>query len=71
LWRYFFKLNKTGKPGVVGSVGFILHRYMKLEYVDLVLPDNTTDWKQGWLYLNNPVHVLPDKMGRAPILFPY
>jgi hypothetical protein len=44
-WRHFFELNKTGKYGVVGSVGFMLRRNMKLEYVDLVLPDNTTGWK--------------------------
>jgi hypothetical protein len=30
---------------VVGSVGFMLRRNMKLEYIDLTLPDNTTGWK--------------------------
>jgi hypothetical protein len=30
---------------VVGSVGFMLHRNMKLEYIDLTLPDNTIGWK--------------------------
>jgi hypothetical protein len=43
LWRHFFELKKTGKSGVVGSIGFMLCRYMKTEYVDLVLPNNTTD----------------------------
>jgi hypothetical protein len=42
LWRHFFELKKTGKSDVVGSVGFMLHRHMKPEYIDLVLPDNTT-----------------------------
>jgi hypothetical protein len=32
---------------VVGNVSFMLHRNMKLEYIDLALPDNTTGWKQG------------------------
>jgi hypothetical protein len=27
---------------VVGNVGFMLHRNMKSEYIDLTLPDNTT-----------------------------
>jgi hypothetical protein len=27
---------------VVGSVGFMLRRNMKSEYIDLALPDNTT-----------------------------
>jgi hypothetical protein len=26
LWRHFFELNKTGKSGVVGSIGFMLWR---------------------------------------------
>jgi hypothetical protein len=70
LWCHFFELKKTGKSEVVGSVNFMLHRHMKLEYVDLVLPDNTTDWKQGWFYLENPAPALPDRMGRAPVPFP-
>jgi hypothetical protein len=47
LWRHFFELKKTGKVGVVGSVGFMLRQNMKSEYIDLALPDNTTSWKQG------------------------
>jgi hypothetical protein len=43
---------------------------MKLEYVDLVLPDNTTGWKQGWFYLDNPMPMLPGMMGQAPISYP-
>jgi hypothetical protein len=42
LWRHFFELKKTGKGVVVGSVSFMLRRNMKSEYIDLVLPDNTT-----------------------------
>jgi hypothetical protein len=45
LWHHFFELKEMGKSGVVGSAGFMLRRYMKPEYVDLVLPDNTTSWK--------------------------
>jgi hypothetical protein len=48
LWQYFFELKKTGKTDVVGSVWFMLRQYMKLEYIDLMLLDNTTGWKQGW-----------------------
>jgi hypothetical protein len=39
---HLFKLKKTGKAGVVRSVGFMLRRKMKSEYIDLALPDNTT-----------------------------
>jgi hypothetical protein len=39
---------------------------MKSEYVDLALPDNTTGWKQGWFYLDNPVPALRERMGRIP-----
>jgi hypothetical protein len=70
LWRHFFELKKTVKSDVVGSVGFMLRLYMKLEYIDLVLPDNTTGWKQGWFYLDNPTPVLPARLGRAPVPFP-
>jgi hypothetical protein len=54
----------------VDSVGFMLRRYMKLEYVDLVLPDNTSAWKQGWFYLDNPASALPGRMGRDPDMYP-
>jgi hypothetical protein len=47
LWRHFFEPKKTGKGVVVGSVSFMLRRNMKSKYIDLALPDNTTDWKQG------------------------
>jgi hypothetical protein len=43
---------------------------MKPENIDLVLPDNTNGWKQGWFYLDNPAPALPDRTGRAPIPFP-
>jgi hypothetical protein len=39
---------------------------MKSEYVDLVLPDNTTGWKQGRFY---PAPTLPTRTG--PALVPY
>jgi hypothetical protein len=45
LWCHFFELKKTGKFVVVSRVGFILRQNMNLEYIDLVLPDNTTGWK--------------------------
>jgi hypothetical protein len=37
---------------------------MKLEYIDLALPDNTTGWKQGWFYLDNPASALRERTGR-------
>jgi hypothetical protein len=63
LWRHFFELKKTSKGVVIDSVGFMLCRNMKLEYIDLTLPDNTTDWKQGWFYLDNPVLTLKESTG--------
>jgi hypothetical protein len=65
--RHFFELKKTGKGTVVGSVGFMLRQNMKSEYIDLTLPDNTTDWKQGWFYLDNPMPALKERTGRVPV----
>jgi hypothetical protein len=67
LWCHFFELKKTDKSGVMGSMGFMLWRYMKPEYVDLLLPDNTTGWKQGWFYLDNPAPALPGRTEHAPV----
>jgi hypothetical protein len=69
-WRHFFELKKTGKGMVVGSIGFMLCRNMKSEYIDLTLPDNTTGWKQGWFYLNNPTLALKERTGWTPVLGP-
>jgi hypothetical protein len=69
IWRHFFELKKTGKGAVVGSVNFMLRRNMKSEYIDLTLLDNTTGWKQGWFYVDNPTPALKDRMGQA--LDPY
>jgi hypothetical protein len=69
LWRHFFELKKTGKGVVVGSVGFMLCRNMKSEYINLALPDNTTGWKQGWFYLDNPASELRARTGRASVLY--
>jgi hypothetical protein len=66
LWRHFFEMKKTGKGMVVGSISFMLRRNMKLEYIDLALPDNTTGWKQGWFYLDNPASALRERTGRIP-----
>jgi hypothetical protein len=54
LWRHFFELKKTGKGVVIGSVGFMLRRNMKSEYIDLTLPDNTTDGSRGGSTLTTP-----------------
>jgi hypothetical protein len=70
LWRHFFELKKTGKAAIVSSVGFMLRRNMKSEYIDLALPDNTTDWKQGWFCLDNPVPALKERTGLAPVPYP-
>jgi hypothetical protein len=43
LWCHFFELKMTGKGAVVGSVGFMFHRNMKSEYIDVMLPDNITN----------------------------
>jgi hypothetical protein len=70
LWRHFFKLKKTGKGVVVGSVSFMLRRNMKSEYIDLTLPDNTTGWKQGWFYLDSPALARRSRTGRIPVVGP-
>jgi hypothetical protein len=70
LWHHFFELKKMGKGMVVGSVSFMLRRNMKLEYIDLALPDNTAGWKQGWFYLDNPAPALKTRMGRIPVVGP-
>jgi hypothetical protein len=62
LWHHFFELKNTGKAAVVGSVGFMLRQYMKPKYIDLMLPENTIGWKQGWFYLDNPAPALPGRM---------
>jgi hypothetical protein len=67
LWCHFFELKKTGQGVVVGSVGFMLRRNMKSEYIDLTLPENTIDWKQGWFYLDNPAPTLRERTGRVPV----
>jgi hypothetical protein len=67
LWWHFFELKKTGKGVVISSTDFMLHGNMKSEYIDLTLPDNTTGWKQGWFYLDNPMPVLKERMGRVSV----
>jgi hypothetical protein len=70
LWCHFFELKKTGKAAVVGSISFMVLQSMKSEYIDLALPDNTTGWKQGWFYLDNPAPALKTRTGRAPVPYP-
>jgi hypothetical protein len=70
LWRHLFELKKTGKGVVVGSISFMLRRNMKSEYIDLALRDNTTGWKQGWFYLDNPALALKSRTGRVPVVGP-
>jgi hypothetical protein len=48
----------------------MLRRNMKSKYIDLALPDNTTSWKKGWIYLDNPAPVLLTRTGRVPIPYP-
>jgi hypothetical protein len=67
LWRHFFELKMTGKGVVISSVGFMLRRNLKSEYIDLTLPDNTSGWKRGWFYLDNLTPALRERMGRAPV----
>jgi hypothetical protein len=55
----------------LSSVSFMLHQNMKSQYIDLVLPDNTIGWKQGWwFYLDNPAPALRSTMGRIPVVGP-
>jgi hypothetical protein len=55
-----------GKGTVVGSVGFMLRRNMKSEYIDLMLLDNSSGWKQGWFYLDNPTPALRERTEQIP-----
>lgn len=48
----------------------MLRRYMKPVYIDLVLPNNTTGWKQGWFYFDNLVPTLPTRSEHAPVVRP-
>jgi hypothetical protein len=68
LWRHFFELKKTSKGVIVGSVSFMLRWNMKFEYIDPALPDNTTGWKQGWFYLDNPAPALRERTGRILVV---
>jgi hypothetical protein len=43
---------------------------MKPEYIDLALPDNTTGWKQGLFYLDDPASTLESRMGQIPVVGP-
>jgi hypothetical protein len=70
LWHHFFELKKTGKGVVVRIVSFLLCRNMKSKYIDLALPDNTTGWKQGWFYLDNPAPALKSRTSRIPVVAP-
>jgi hypothetical protein len=63
IWHHFFELKKMGKGTVVGSVGFMLGRNMKSEYINLTLSDNTISLKQGWFYLDNPALALKERTG--------
>jgi hypothetical protein len=55
---------------LIGRVGFMLRQYMKPVYIDLVLPDNTMSWKQGWFYLDNLKPTLPTRFRYTPVLGP-
>jgi hypothetical protein len=68
LWRHFFELKKTGKGVVISSISIMLRQNMKPEYIDLALLDNTTGWKQGWFYLDNPAPALRERTGRIPVV---
>jgi hypothetical protein len=67
LWHHLFDLKKMGKGVDVGNISFMLCWNMKLEYIDLTLPDNTTSWKQGWFYLDNPAPALRERTGRVSV----
>jgi hypothetical protein len=54
----------------MGSVSFMKRRYRKSVYIDMVLPDNTTGWKQGWFYIDNPKSALPTRSGHVPVPVP-
>jgi hypothetical protein len=45
-------VKSTGKrSGPVGAVMFNLRSYLKAEWIDTDLPDNTAGWSLEWFYI--------------------
>jgi hypothetical protein len=52
LWRHLFNVKFTIKrTGVVGQVMFCLRSGLKEEWIDMDLPDNTTERRSEWFFI--------------------
>jgi hypothetical protein len=63
LWRYLFCVKSTGRSGPVGAVMFSLRSGLKVEWIDIDLPDNTAGWRSEWFYIADQVPGLPRRTG--------
>jgi hypothetical protein len=71
LWHYFFNMKTTGKhTGVVGVVLFCLRSCLKVEWIDMDLPDNTTWWSSLWFYIADLKSALPKRTAHKPEKLP-
>jgi hypothetical protein len=68
LWRYFFCVKSTVKRSrPVGVVMFNLRSGLKVEWIDIDLPDNTAGWRLEWFYIADQIPGLPHRAGHTPL----
>jgi hypothetical protein len=68
LWRYLFCVKSTSKrSGPVGAVMFSLRSGLKVEWIDIDLPDNTTGWRSECFYIVDQLPGLPRRTGHKPV----
>jgi hypothetical protein len=69
LWRYLFCVKSTRKrSGPVGAVMFTLRSGLKVEWIDIDLPDNTVGWRSEWFYIADQLPGLPCRTGHKLVL---
>jgi FMN phosphatase YigB (HAD superfamily) len=49
---------------------FCLRSGLKVEWIDMDLPDNTAGWRSEWYYITNQQSVLPKRTGHKPEKLP-
>jgi hypothetical protein len=68
LWRHFFCVKSTGKRSrPVGAMVFNLRSSLKVEWIDIDLPDNTAGWRSEWFYIADQIPCLPRRTGHKPV----
>jgi hypothetical protein len=71
LWQHLFCVKTTEKRAcVVGAVIFCLRSGLKLEWIDMDLPDNTASWRLDWFYIVDQRSALPKRTGHKPVKIP-